>query len=77
MLIFCIGRHFESHGLSTKVTLHLVSTQAIKSGLKSGEKCLGVKVTRAVTYIQPLNANLKSKDWYTILEAMIGMGKTA
>lgn len=77
MLIFCIGRRFESNALSTRVTLHLVSKQVVESRLESGGRCSGVRVIRVVAYVQLLNISPEPKDWYTIQEAMIGMGDVA
>lgn len=77
ILIFCMGRHFESYVLSTRVTLHLVSRQAIASGSESGSRWSGVRVTRAVAYVQPLNVSPEPKDWCTTLEAMTRMGERA
>ncbi len=73
VLIFYIGRRFESHALSTRVTLHPVSRQAVESGSESNGRYSGVRVMEVVAYVQPLNASPKPKDWCTVLEAMIGM----
>lgn len=62
MLIFYIGRCFESHVLSTRVTSHPVSKQAVKSGSESDGRCSEVRVMGAVAYVQPRNASPKPKD---------------
>lgn len=77
MLIFCIGRHFESHILSTRVTPHSVLRQVIDLGLEFGGGRSRVRVIRAIAYIQSLNASSEPKNRCIALEAMIRMNKTA
>lgn len=76
-MIFCMGRCFESHALSTRVTSQPVSRQAVESGSESGGRCSEVRVIRVVAYVQPLNASPELKDWCIALEAMTEMGKRA
>ena len=49
--IFSIGKRFESHALSTRVTSHPISRQAIKSELTFDSSCLWVRVMRAIAYV--------------------------
>lgn len=75
MLIFYINTHFERHTLSTRMTLYPISRQVIALGLESGGRWSPVRVTRVVAYVQLLNPSPEPKNWYAVLEVMIGMGE--
>lgn len=51
VLTFCMGRCFESHVLSTRVTPQPVSKQAVESVSESGGRYSGVRVIRVVAYV--------------------------
>lgn len=78
MLIFNVGRYFESQSLSTRMTPYPISSQTMYLRLKSSGRCLEMRMIIMIAYVQPLNASLESKNQYIVaLEVMIGKEKIA